>query len=112
MDTTKSVVTNEEHELMKQAVSYDHPVKFLQALVDILIEGANAIRVGIVLQEGDDDSAALWFKCDTGNIIIAGRRETVDMLQANVVEIIERVFSESCTCEKCSAQAPSNNTVH
>ncbi len=112
MDTTKSVVTNEEHELLKQAVRYDNPVKFLQALVAILVEGANAIRVGVVIQEDDDDLAALWFKCDTGNIIIAGRREAVDMLQADVVQIIERVFSESCTCDKCSAQTPGNNTVH
>lgn len=112
MDTTKSVVTNEERELMKQAVHYDNPVKFLRALVAILMEGANAIRVGIVIQEDDDDLAALWFKCDTGNIIIAGRREAVDELQADVVGIIERVFSESCTWDKCSAQPPSNNTVH
>ena len=110
--TSKSVVTDEERELLKQAIRYDNPVKFLQALVAILMEGANAIRVEVIIKEDDDALAALWFKCDTGNIIIAGRREAVDMLQADVVEYIERVFSESCTWDKCSAQTPGNNTMH
>ena len=98
METTQSGMSNEDLALLAQAERYDNPVKFLQALVDILMEGANAIRVGIVLQEENDDSAALWFKCDTGNIIIAGPREAVDMLSDNVIEMLK--------------QAPSNNTVH
>ena len=98
METTQSGMSNEDLALLAQAERYDNPVKFLQALAALLKESARAIRGGIVVHEDDVDEAALWFSCESGNIIIAGPREAVDMLSDNVIEMLK--------------QAPSNNTVH
>ena len=102
METAQSVISKDDLELLEQAERYVDPVEFLQTMVALLLEGARATRVGIVVHEDIDDDAALWFNCERGNIIIVGPREAIAILHADVIELIKQASSEM----------PNNNTVH